>query len=125
MAITDNNIVVDKIPFAGNKWAVSMYSADLTGTEEIKAAVAGKSHYIRRIVIRCSTATIMELGDGAAGAALTHIFLGPIPFLIASTAGLELNFGEGEGMKLTAGLAFCIDQTLAGPTWIYAEGNTA
>lgn len=126
MAITDNAISVSALPIDGEVWAVSMYSTDLSGTEEIKAAVANKSHYITRLVVRCSVATIMTFGDGAAGAALTNIFIGPVPFLIASTAGLDLEFngGKDKGMKLTASLAFCVDQTVAGATWIYAEGKT-
>ena len=127
MAITDNAIEVVSVPFEGEEWSISMYSANLTGGEILKAAVAGRTHYIKVLKIRCAAATVMSLGDAAAAGALTHTFLGPIPFLIASL-DFDWNFSQGgqtpKAMKLTESLAFCIIQVGAGAAWIYAEGKT-
>ena len=123
MAITDNSIVVEKLPLNGNVWAISAYSADLSGTESLKAAVTNKSHYITKIVINCSSAITVSIGGGETTGALTATYLGPIIFsAFAST--FTFDFGDDKGMKLLPSTALTIDASGAGAVSIYIEGKT-
>ena len=124
MGITNNNAIVAPYPVDGVEWAVSMYSADLEGGEMLKAAVAGHTQYIKKLKIRSATATIISIGDAADTGALTHTFLGPIAFLIASSTDFDLNFGPEKALKLTDSLGLAIIQVGDGATWIWAEGKT-
>jgi len=123
MAITPNTINVQDLPTAGADWNVSLYSADLSGCEEIKAAVARANIYLTRIQIRTATALTLTIGSGETTGAVTTIHLGPIPFDAAS-GFFAISFPDKKGMKCTEGLALVIDADGAGATWVYAEGRT-
>lgn len=123
MAITDNAIVVKNIPADSNEWTVSLYSADVSGTEELMAAVTGKYHYIRKIIIDCASAITVSIGGGETTGALTATYIGPIPF--AATTGQKIfDFGN-KGMKLAVSTALCIDASGAGAVSVVVEGHTS
>jgi hypothetical protein len=122
MAITSNTISVVQIPTNGNEWAVSLYSADFTGCEEIKAAETGMTHYIRRIMINTVTAMNITLGSGESTGSVTTAHIGPVP-VAAGNFCYAIAFG-GKGMKITPGASFTIDTDAAGAITIYAEGKT-
>lgn len=123
MAITDNSISVVTPPIEGNEWAVSAYSTDFSSTESLKAAVTGKTHYIKRITIHCASAITVSIGGGETSDALTTTYLGPIPF---TTSGprYELDFKD-KAMKLLISTALCIDASGSGAAAVYVEGKTA
>lgn len=125
MAITVNPVATAPFPVEGNKWSVSVYSADLEGGEIIKAAEAGKCHYIKKLKIRTASATIITVGERvAATGALTNILLGPMPFLIASSTDFDIEFEEETALKVQEGYGLAIIQVGAGATWIWCEGKT-
>jgi hypothetical protein len=122
MAITDNTINVLPIPHEGNEWAVSLYTADASGCEAIKAAETGKSHYIKKIMIYTASTITIDLGSGGdGGTAVTTPHFLTVP--ISATTPFIVSFGE-KGMKLTSGLSFAIDASGAGAMAIYVEGKT-
>ena len=124
MAITTNTFTVVALPTAYKEWNKSLYSADLSGCEDIMAAEAGYSHYLTYLKIRSATALTITVGSGETTGAVTTIHLGPIPFDAAS--GIEIfTLPRGIGMKCTEGLALTVDASGAGATWIQARGVTA
>jgi hypothetical protein len=122
MAITSNTINVVEIPTAGADWVISMSSEDISGGETLKAAVAGSSHYIKRLMVRADAAMDITIGSGEADGAVTTIHIGPVP-LDAASGYFPISFGN-KGMKCTSGATLTIDSTAAGTVWIYAEGRT-
>lgn len=122
MSITANTYNIVEIPSEGNEWDVSLYSADISGCEDIKAAEAGKSHYLKRIEFRCATEMTVSIGSGETTGSVTTIHLGPIPFDAAS--GIFVKTFRGKGLKCTSGLALTIDSSAEGPIAIFAEGKT-
>lgn len=123
MAITANTYNIVDIPSRANEWHVSLYSADISGCEIIKAAEAGKSHYLKRIEFRCATEMTVTIGSGANAGAVLTVHLGPIPLDAAS--GVFVKTFCGKGLKCTSGLALTIDASAAGPIAIFADGGTA
>lgn len=122
MAITSNTISVVEIPIIGNDWVVSLYSADIQGCEDIKAAAAGKCHYIKKLLIHTITAMNLTIGSGEGTSAVEAILIGPVP-IAAGNFVYEIDFGR-KGMKIPVGKAFTIDGSAAGAITIYAEGKT-
>jgi hypothetical protein len=125
MGITNNAIVVVRPPAVGiSEWAISMYSADLSGCEELLAAVTGKSHYITKLAINTIASITVSIGAGETSDALTNTYIGPIGFTAAGP-NFILDFGLGQkSMKLPVSTAFCVDASGAGATSVYAEGIT-
>lgn len=124
MAIANLTINVIPPPISGDWVSKSMTSADVTGTEELLAAVAGKSHYIRKIVISCGTnSATISLGSGETTGALTSTQIGPVAFSASTAHPFELDFGE-KAIKIAAGVAFNIDGVTTAPVWIYFEFKT-
>jgi len=122
MAITTNILNVQGLPSNGPDWQVSLYSADLTGCEIIKAAVAANSIFLTKIMIRTATAMTITIGSGETTGAVTTNHLGPID-LDAASGFFPMSFGANRGMRCTSGLALTIDSSAAGAVWIYAEGK--
>jgi len=118
MAVTANAIVVVQPPAGAVPGVVSAYSADFSGGEDLIAAVALKSHYIKRLIIQCASAITVDIGAGQ-GTDVTTIYLGPIPFS-ASGPAFEVDFGD-KGMQISEGVAFSIDASGAGAVAVYAE----
>ena len=78
MGITTNAIVIVNKP-VGSPWAASLYTADLTGGEDLVAAVVGKNLYVTKLTIVAAAACTITIGAGQ-GTGVTLIYLGPIPF---------------------------------------------
>lgn len=124
MAIAALSISVVTPPIEGTWVGLSMTSADVTGTEELLAAVAGKSHYIRNVVISCGTnSATISLGAGETTGALTTTFMGPIAFSASTAHPFVFDLGE-RAMKVAAATAFNIDGVTTAPVWIYFEYKT-
>ena len=125
MAMTDLALVLVIAPPTSDWKCKSLYNADVTGCEDLLAAVAGKSHYIRKIIISCGTdSATISLGAGETTGALTQSHLGPITFSASTAHPFVMDFNE-KSMKIAVGTAFCIDGVTAAPVWIYFEYKTA
>ena len=115
MAITANATVVQAVPKNSAPWAVSVYSADASGTELVKAAVANKSLYVTKLVISClSTITVSILGGST-------VYLGPI-YGPALTLDFSRRGMATRGLKLPVGVALNVDTSGACAVHVYAEG---
>ena len=134
MAITANPIVMVPIPTNGARWIVSLYSADLEGGETIKTAVAGFSHYLTHLRIRCSTTSVISIGDRVADTgALTTTLIGPETYTLASTLESQWDILDEPcpagspplALKFQVGFGIGIIAVGVANTSIWAEGWTA
>jgi len=140
MAMTFNttSIPLVQIPASGGlPFHVDAYCADVTGCEDIVAAVAGKSHYIKRIKIRVDgiggTVTV-TVGSGETTSAPTKIMVGPLSGSKEITGAgyapaslYEYDFdpeGKNMGRKLTLSEALTIDSSAAVPVNVSVDGVT-
>lgn len=136
MSITANVITVADIPTEGEEWAINLYSASVTGCEELKAAVTGKYIYLKKIVITCADNVAVTVGAGETTNAVTTILLGPYSFATTKDVGspsterdyipighVELDF-RPRAVKLPVSTALAIDSTGPAPINIYIEGKT-
>lgn len=129
MAITDNAIDVKTIPFEGNTWAISMYSADMSGAEELKAAVTGSSHYVMYLEIHTASSITVSIGEGeTTPGSLDYTYIGPITFTAAGPHYIR-DFTQPtalplKGFKLRTGTSLTVDASGSGAVSIYAEGKT-
>lgn len=117
-----NTIVMRNPPLDSNKWYVDYTSTDVSGCEELLAAVSGKSHYLEKIIIDCASAITISIGGGETTSALTSTFLGAIPF--AATTGQKVYEFPDEALVIGESVALCIDASGAGNVHIWAEGLT-
>lgn len=125
MAITDNSLVYVRPPVEGDEWCVSMYSADLSGAEDLKAAVTGKCHYIRKVQIFTQSVTDVTITLGSAQTTgVTTIYLGPIPMPDAGGSTV-IDFGPDHAMKIAVGTSFAVDTSATCPAAIIVWGKTA
>ncbi len=62
MAITANAMPVGQPPVNAVPFIASMYSADVSGGEDLKAAVALKSIYVKKLQIICDTTVDVDIG---------------------------------------------------------------
>lgn len=116
MAITTNAIVVVRPPVEGDWVVASLYSADLTGAEDLVAAVAGKCIYVRKIQVFSQSVTDVTFDIGSAqGTGVTTIYLGPIPMPDAG-GNVVIDFGPDHCMKIAVSTSLAIDQSGACPT---------
>jgi len=115
MAITVTNPNPGKAGFFLNAT-----SADASGCEELKAAVAGKSIIIDHLTINSGAAITITIGEGETGGAVTTTLIGPVSF--AQNASMQWDFRNG-GMKLTAATALTVDASGAGNICIFAHGR--
>ncbi len=119
--MTDYSISVVTPPIEGGWIGSSQYNTDVTGGEDLLAAVTGKSHYIRKVIISCGTASAtITLGADQVD---THPYIGPITFSASATHPYVLDFGE-KAMKLPVAHTFAIVGVTAAPVWIYFEYKT-
>lgn len=123
MAITLNAIEVVNDPVGGNSWAVSAYSADASGGEDLKAAEAVRNHYINKIKVYAQSVADITVTIGAGqGTDVTTIYLGPIP--LSDTGGFfDIDFGK-RFMKIATNTALSVDTSASCPIFIYVEGKT-
>jgi hypothetical protein len=118
MAITANAIVVVRPPVEGDEVVRSVYSADLSGAEDVVAAVAGKFLYIRKIQVFTQADANATITFGSAQTTgVTTIYLGPLSLRDAG-GNFTIDFGPDHAMKIARSTSFSVDTSLATPTAI-------
>lgn len=93
-------------------------SADLSGCEQLVAAVGGKSIYVERLVVSFGAAVTVTLGAGKTDTAVTTVLVGPL--YGAANTTIELTFTRP--IKLAAATALTADSSGAGDVTILAQG---
>ena len=121
MGITANDIPVGNPPVDAVPFFASMYSADVSGGEDLKAAVSGKSIYVKKIQIICDTTATVDIGAGQ-GTGVTTIYLGPMP-VAEEGADIIIEFPEKQQMKVAKGVALSIDTSASAPIAVLIEGS--
>ncbi len=109
---------------AGFGWLLNATSADASGTETLKAAVAGKSIVVDHLTINCGPdALTITVGEDESGGAVETALIGPIS--MAANSSLQWDFGSWPcfGMRLTADKALTIDASGAGAVTVFARGR--
>jgi hypothetical protein len=122
MAITANTFTITTLPNDGVLFYRSLQSEDVSGGEEIIAAVAGATHYLTRLQVRADAVMDLTIGSGETTSAVTTVHFGPVP-LTADTGYFYWEAPPGFGLKCTAATAVVIDGS-AGTIWIEAHGKT-
>ncbi len=116
MAITVTTPAVGKFGFFANG-----VSADASGVEELKAAVAGKSIYVEHLTISSDAAISISIGEGeTVPGTIDTVLLGPVPFAINQQ--MQWNFLNG-GMKLTAATSLVVEASGAGNINVFVSGR--
>ena len=100
-------------------WIINATSADLSGCEELKALVAGKSIIVDHITINNTGAQTVTIGQGETGAAVTTALIGPIA--MAANSSMQWDFPSG--MVLTAGTSLTADASSNTAVCIFAFGR--
>jgi len=124
MGISVKTMTVAKTHPRKTFFALSFYSADIVGCEEILAAHATKPYYIEHLVIGTNFDGYIDFGDGgAAGAAVETVAL----MIISTATGLVYDKTFKRPIKLTAAKGISIDGTeaaagTAGPVAGIVEG---
>lgn len=113
MAITLVSNAVDN-----HGYLVNGNSADLSGCEQLVAAVAGKSIYVERLVLSFGAAVTVTVGAGENAGSVTTVLVGPLYGAANTTA--ELTFTRP--IKLAAATALVADSSGAGAVTILAQG---
>jgi len=93
-------------------------SADASGCEEIKAAVAGKKIKIRHLTVNSTDAIAITIGEGENAGAVTTALLGPIEFGALETHQWDFN----PYLELTAATSLTVDADGAGVVCIFVQG---
>jgi len=99
-------------------FSINGNSADLSGCEELVAAVSGRSIYVERLVISFGAAITISVGAGKTGDALTTLLVGPLYGSAHET--VELVFTRP--VKLAVSTALCVDASGAGNVTILSQG---
>lgn len=122
--MTDNAIEIVTAPIEGDWLCSSQYNADVTGCEDLLAAVTGKNHYIR-LIRATSTSATATLSFGAdqnvGGTGLAHTYIGPVTAYVQFI--FDLN-DDNRAIKLPVGHTFSVDGVTAAAVWIYFEYKT-
>ena len=101
-------------------WIINATSADVSGCEELKAAVADKSIIVDHLTINNGANAIsITIGQGKTGAGVTTALIGPV----AMAANTSLQWTFPSGMVLTAATALTVDASGAGAICIFAWGR--
>lgn len=115
MAITKTSTKV-----AGHGWMVSATSADLSTTEELRAAPAsGVSIYLEYISINSATAHTVTIGEGETTDNVTTVIVQPVTF---TTGGGQYEIHFTRPLKLTAATSLTADASVIGAVHITAYG---
>ncbi len=123
MTLTANTYQISALPNEGLLFYKSLSSEDVTGCEEVVAAVSGATHYITDVLIRTDAAMDISLGSGESTDAITTVHLGPAP-LDAASGIFIWKAPPGMGLRCTSDTAFTIDSTAAGTLWLEVRGKT-
>jgi hypothetical protein len=123
-AMTSNSIVIVETPTDGSPFNLSLYNADVSGTEDLIAASTGHIHYINKIVLYAQSVTdvTFTIGSDENSGAVKTIYLGPIPLPDAG-GKFEIDFGDNS-MKCAVSTALTIDSSATCPVFVYLEGKT-
>jgi len=106
MAISKVSNTVDRAGFC-----VNFNSADISGCEELVAAVSGKSIKVERLELSFGAAINVTLGAGETGGAVTTTLVGPI--YGAANGFVSLNF-EKRPIVVAAATSLTMDGSGAG-----------
>jgi len=112
MAVTVTSLAT-RLGFIKNAW-----SADLSGCEEIVAAVSGKSIKLQYVTISSESAINVTLGAGESGSAVESTILGPV-YLAANSS---IRFSFKPLLHLTAGKSLTADASGAGNVTVVVQG---
>ena len=105
------------------RWLVNAISADFSGCEELKAAVAGQSHYITKLVITTASAIAVTIGEGETNSAVTTVLIGPLYFTTGGPGVVTLDFGD-HPIQVTAATSITVDASGAGAACVVVSGFT-
>ena len=100
-------------------WIINAVSADISGAEELKAAIAGKSIIVDHITINNTGAQTITIGEGITGAAVTTAIIGPI----AMPANSSIQWDFPSGIVLTAATNLSCDASSNTAVCIFAFGR--
>ena len=99
---------------------INATSADASGCEELKAAVAGKSIIVDHLTINNGAgAQSITIGEGETGGAVTTALIGPI----AMAANTSLQWSFPSGIVLTAATSLTVDSSSNTALCIFASGR--
>ena len=113
MAITLVSNSVDRHGFL-----VNGTTADLSGCEQLVAAVTGKKICVERLVVSFGAAITVTVGAGETAGAVTTVLIGPL--YGAANTTVELTFTRP--IVLAAATALVADASGAGAVTISAQG---
>ena len=116
LSLADVTLTDSAVDRAG--FVVNANSADLSGCETIKAAVAGQAIFIERVVIISNTAINYTIGAGETDGAVTTVLIGPV--YVAANSITPLTFTRP--IKLAAAVALTADASGAGAVTIVIQG---
>lgn len=113
MAITlvSNNVFKSGFSVNGN-------SADLSGCEELVAAVTGESIFLNSVSVSFGAAINVTIGAGETTGAVTTVLIGPI----YGAANSTVTFKFDRPIELAAATALTVDASGAGNVTVIAEG---
>jgi len=103
---------------SGSGFSKQGISADASGTETIVAAVAGKSHIIKSIMIYCLSAITVTIQDNTG---TPVVIAGGITF---TTTAQPAVFTFRHPIKVPAGKSIDVDASGAGQVVVLIEGYT-
>ena len=121
MAITANVIPVGQPPASAVPFFASLYSADASGGEDLKAAVVGKSIFVKKMQILTDVTGTISIGAGQA-TGITTMYIGPIS-VAEEGSDIIIEFPEKQQMKVAEGVALSIDTSGAIPITVLIEGS--
>ena len=143
MTFNNTNHPLVQIPVQGAKpFFIDAYNADVSGCEVVVAAVAGKYHYIKRVILDIEGWPLdptVTLGSGETGSAVTTVLTGPFTvakevetgtpaneehYVHAKHIDIDWAMGENMGRRLTLGEALTIDSSIAVKVSIMVWGVT-
>jgi len=101
-------------------WIINATSADASGCEELKAAVAGKSIIVGHLTINNGAgAQSITIGQGKTGAGVTTALIGPV----AMAANTSLQWDFPSGIVLTAATSLTVDSSSNTALCVFASGR--
>jgi len=101
-------------------WIINATSADASGCEELKAAVAGKSIIVDHLTINNGAgAQSITIGQGKTGAGVTTALIGPV----AMAANTSLQWDFPSGIVLAAATSLTVDSSSNTALCVFASGR--
>ncbi|MHA2064188.1 MAG: hypothetical protein ACXABY_07385 [Candidatus Thorarchaeota archaeon] len=140
MAITTVDMTMARVDRSGKTpFAVFFTSADLSGTEIIKAVTGFTNIYLKKFKLwTVAPGLTVTLGIGETSGAVTTVIAGPIPFVVEDDVGTPANernyahpvsfdyeFAHRDGTQLTDDKDLTIDASGSGVVCGICEGFLA